>query len=169
MRLRRWCMLGALALTSCVPVLYDDRCGPETRTTVIRGDIRDTAGSRIGSAEVSLTEIRGDSQPRQLRAILMGPAYANPGPLSRHVVRVRLLGRAEVVLREFPFRHANEHEIIWVPGEFVRDAAEFEAFRRQFTAGEAALELETDLPGMARLRVPLPLQSAGRWSRAHCS
>jgi hypothetical protein len=168
-KVRYWCTVGALALTGCVPLLFDDRCGPETRATVVRGDIRDTAGARIGSAEVSLTEIRGDSQPRQLRAILMGPAYANPGPLSRRVVRVRLLGRADVVLREFPFRHANEHEIIWVPGEFVPDAAEFEALERRFTAGEAVLELETDLPGMARLRVPLPLRSAGGWSRAHCS
>ena len=169
MKFRLCCTAGTLALAGCVPLLCDDRCGPETRTTAARGDIRDTAGTRIGSAEVSLTEIRGDPEPRRLRAIFMGPAYANPGPLSRRVVRVRLLGRADAVLREFPFRHANEHEIIWVPGESVQDAAEFEALKRRLSDGEAAVEIETDLPGMARRRVPLRLQSAGGWSRAHCS
>ena len=169
MRLRCWCVFAALALTGCVPVLYDDSCGPEIRTTAARGDLRDGAGARIGHAEVSLVEIRGDSQPRRLRAVFMGPGYANPGPLSRHVVRARLLGPRDAVLRDFPFRHANEHEIIWVPDEAVQDAAEFEALKRQFVAGEALVELATDLPEMERIRAPLRPSSTGGWSRAHCS
>ena len=169
MRLQRWLVLSVLALSACVPFLYDDRCGPETRSTVIRGDIRDAGGTRIGMAEVRLSETKGGAEPRQLQAVLMGPAYANPGPLSTHVQRVRLIDRGGAVLRDFTFRHANEHEIIWVPVEVVRDPAAFEALKRQFIANEVLLELETDLPGYEQLRVPLPLQNASDWSRAHCS
>lgn len=161
--------LAVGAAAGCVPLLYDDRCGPESRTTAARGDILDPAGKRIGTTEVVLTEIRGGPRPRNLSAIFMGPAYGDPGPLSRHVEGVRLLARGDTLLREFVYRHANQHEIIWVETESVRDAAEFETLKRAVGSGGATVEIDSDLPGMARLRVPLRHPQRSDWSRAHCS
>ena len=164
-----WAFAAAVFVSGCVPVLFDDRCGPETRKTEVRGDFIDPAGVRIGYSVLTLLETRGGDVPRQLNAIFMGPSYGDPGPLRHHIVTVHLVGPADTVLRAFPVEYFNEHEIIKVPPETVHDAAEFDALRRWFRAGEATLLIDTDLPGMQRLRVPLPLQAATGWSRAHCS
>jgi hypothetical protein len=158
-------VLLALALSGCLPVLFDDSCGPEFRHTVVGGDIRDPAGARLGHTEVRLTEVR-DGSPT-LHTVLMGPAYANPGPLSRHIVRVRLLGADGAVLRDFAFRHGNEHEIIWITAEEL-GADAVRGLKSQLAAG-AQLEIETDLAGMERIRVPLRIIASTGWSRASCS
>ena len=158
-----------LLAASCKQPLIDGRCGPEFRSVIVRGDIRAAAGTRAGVAELRLTEFRRTVQPWQLNVILMGPAYADPGPLSAHVLAVRLVDPTGTVLRDFSFRLANQHEIVWVPAEYVADATAFAALERQFKAGELVLEIDTDLPDEGRVRVPLPLQSASGWLQADCS
>lgn len=169
MRLHRFLLLGLLLLSGCVPFLFDDSCGPTTRTRTVGAEVRDAAGAMVGYTQASLQEDRDDPGVRTLTVILMGPAYANPGPLSRHIQRVRLLAADGTPLRDFAFRHANEHEIIWIDQENVASAAEFDRLKRLFAAREAVLEIESDVPGLERLRVPLRLLEEGRWSRASCS
>lgn len=167
-RLRHACLCSVLLLTACVPLL-DDSCGPETRTTSIRADIPSTTGTRIGFVEVRLLEVRGDPEPRRLHAIFMGPSYGVRGPLSGHIQSARLLDRTGAVLRELPFRPGNEHEIIRAPGIIIADPAEFDDLRLRFLGGDVVIEIESDLTGLERLRIPLPVQHAGQWRRASCS
>jgi hypothetical protein len=159
---------GLLSLSGCAAFLYDDRCGPEFRQTLARGDIRDAAGVRIGHAELRLMETRGDSLTRELILILLGPADADPGPLSGKVARLRLLGAGGAVLREFTFDAGNAHEIIRVPPEAVAQA-QFDDLKQLAIGGHLQLELETTLEGQGRILVSLPPQYVGDWDRAHCS
>lgn len=157
----------ALSISGCVPFLYDDSCGPEFRRTVVRGDLRNAAGGRIGQASLTLSEVRGDSLTRSLELVVMGIAHAGPGPLSGRVTTVRLLAKTDV-LRELAFEAGNEHEIIRIPAEAMLQAP-FDALKQRAIAGELVLELETTLEGNTRLLTPLALQYAGDWDRAHCS
>lgn len=150
----------------CVPFLYDASCGPEFRVTSARADIRDSAGARIGSAELLLSERRADDEPRAVRMIVMGPAYANPGPLSKRVTGVRLLDGSTV--RELAFRPGNDHEIVSIE-PLAPDERELEALKAAVRAGKMVLELSTDLPRSPIIRVPLPLKHVGGWELANCS
>jgi hypothetical protein len=115
---------------------------------------------------VRLGEVRGDLEPQRLHAIFLGPSYGAPGPLSGHIQHARLLDRTGAVLRELPIGPGNEHEIIRAPSIEILSTSEFDELRRRFLASEVVLEIETDLAGMERLRVPLPLQHTGEWGRA---
>ena len=157
----------ALLASGCVPIFYDDSCGPEFRTTRAQGDLRNAAGGGLGQASLTLSEVRGDSLARTFHLVVMGPAYADPGPLSGKVTKVRLLAKGELV-REFAFEPGNEHEIVRVVSEAMLQAS-FDALKQRAIAGELVLELETTLEGDTRLLTPLELQYAGKWDRAHCS
>lgn len=168
-RVGRVILLAALALGGCAPLLHDDRCGPASRAASATAAIRDSAGTLLGRVTITLQEIEGGPEPRTLRLIAMGPAYADPGPLSGHVTRLRLLGRADSVLHEFAVRRGNAHEIVWSDARVIDDGRTFGALQAQLDAGATALEISTDLPGVRPLRVALPPARMSRWDRAHCS
>jgi hypothetical protein len=156
-----------ISSSACSNILFDDSCGPTFRTTSVQAELRTTGGDRIGQIILTLGENREDPPTRELSFAVMGPAYANPGPLSGKVTKVRLLGDG-LVLRELPFQPGNEHEIIRIQPESLPQA-QFDDLRRLAIAGKLALELETSLEGYERVLTPLPLQFAGDWDRAHCS
>lgn len=158
---------STLLLTGCLPFLYDDRCGPEFRETIVQGTLRSTDGAAMGRAELILAETRGDTLTRGLVLALMGTAYGEPGPLSGHVTHVRLLAD-DAVVHEFTFRPGNQHEIVMVDPSMLNEAP-FETLKAHALAGDLVLELESTLPGHARVLTPLVLQFAGKWDRAHCS
>lgn len=170
LRTSRLALLALLVQASCVPLL-DDSCGPVMRETGVRGEIRDAAGTRLATAQVSLMEVRGGDPPRRILAIVMGPGYGSAGaPLKGHVTRARLVsGSTGQLLHEMSVAPGLADEVLRTEAVPVPDAAVFESLRSRFLAGDVVLELETSLPGREKLRTPLQLQSAGKWSRAHCS
>lgn len=161
---------GLLLPAGCGALPFDDSCGPETRGTYIRGEIRDAGGTLVGVTNFSLTEVRGGAQPRTIVSVVVGPAYGSAGaPLKGHVTSARLVGPGDRTLYEIPTTPGLGDDVLRTVHEPVADEAAFSALRRSFRAGEVVLLLRTDLPGREQLRTPLPLQYAGDWGRAHCS
>ena len=160
---------GLVATSGCIAILfYDDSCGPEYRLTTVRGDIRDGAGTRIGMVSLELQEVRADTLERAMGVLMLGVAQSDPGPLSGKVSDVRLVTTDGTVLRDFAFGAGTPDEIVRIPGEALTQA-ELDELKQLAIAGRLQLELETTLAGNERIVVPLPLQHAGVWNRAHCS
>jgi hypothetical protein len=158
--------------TACTELLFDDRCGPESRETEIGAEIRDAMGMRVGTATIRLVEVRGEEPPRKLHPIIMGPAYGSLGaPLKGHVTRARLMDSAGELLFELSVVPGLRDEVLQTTPKPIADGAVFDKLKRRFIDGMVVLDLETDLVGteLERLRTALPLRRAGRWDRAHCS
>ena len=145
-----------LVLTACSGV-FDNACGPESRSTVVSNDVHDTAMAVIGKVSVALTEVRGSDFPMTMSASFSGPSYGVPGPLLGHVQHARLLAPAGDTLRDFVVEPGNTMAFILVQTEFFQDATAFQALRSQVLTGNLRMELTTDIPGMETLRVPLPV------------
>lgn len=153
-----------LLCAACTRGPLDEGCGPEFRETVIRGEIQNPAGASIGWAEIRLVETRGAEPPRIL-PIVRDLGNGSPGPLRGHVVRAQLVDPVGATLSDLPVAGGDVRtDPIAVP-----DAAILDALRRAFVGGGVVLGLETDLAGMERLQVRLPLLRAGTWGRARCS
>jgi hypothetical protein len=72
------CVLAAT--TACVPLFYDDRCGPEYRDQRTEAPLIDDTGSDLGKAVFTVVEYRGGSDPPRIISLtLLGP---RSGPLA---------------------------------------------------------------------------------------
>lgn len=163
-------LCGLLLSAGCGVLLPDDSCGPESRETSITGEVRDAAGTRLGTAAFRLVEVRGGTQPRSLHPVVMGPAYGSAGaPLKGHVTAARLVGPAGETLFELSVAPGLGDEVLRTTPEPIADEAAFAALKQKFRAGGVVLDLRTDLAGREQIRVPLPLGHAGDWTRGHCS
>ena len=158
----------SLALTACSG-LFDNECGPTSRSTVDSSEVRDTAMALIGRVSVALTDVRGSDFPMTMSASFSGSSYGAPGPLLGHVQHARLLTAAGDTLRDFVVEPGNTMAFILVQTEFFDDASEFQALRSQLLTGSLIMELATDIPGMETLRVPLAVEYATGWQRSPCT
>lgn len=166
MRLKASLPVALLLLFPSACMLFDQRCGPRFRDTILEGEIRDQAGTLLGSAQFTLVEVQGDPAPRRLRMIVMGPG----SPLKGHVLAARLVAAtSDTVLYELPVLPGEAQMVLSNPEATIPDPAAFDALRHRFLARAVLFVLETDLPGSEELRVPLPTLFAGTWDRAHCS
>jgi hypothetical protein len=156
MRLDRFLLLGVFLLSGCVPILFDDSCGPTTRETAVGGEIRD--GNR------------NEPDAGSFGAGIAGPASGNRSPLSGHVQRVRLVAADGAVLREISFRTpVYDNQVILAGEQSPVGREEADRMRRLFRASGVALQIESDVPGLERISVPLRLAQEHDWSRGHCS
>jgi hypothetical protein len=159
-------LAGLLLQGACTPFFLDDSCGPTTRMTSGRGEIRD-GGILQAVASASVSEERGAAS--SAGAHVMGMRDTFGAPLRDHVLRVRLVNAATgATLQEFPVVPAPRlgDEVIGVTSVSAPDP---EAVKRVLREGGGVLVLDTDLPGRATIAVPLTEVHAADWSRAHCS
>jgi hypothetical protein len=165
--IKRSALLAVLLLQSaCTPFFLDDSCGPTTRQTNARGELRD-GGVLQAIASASVSEERGG--PSSVDAHVMGMRDTFGAPLRGHVLSVRLVNSATgATLQAFPMVPAPPFgdEVIGVTSVAVSDP---EAAKRVLRDGNGVLVLDTDLPGRATITVPLTEVRAADWSRAHCS
>jgi hypothetical protein len=162
----RSAVLSVLLLcAACARGPLDEGCGPEFRETVIRGEIQDRAGASIGWAEIRLVEVRGGAEPPRILPIVRDLGNGAPGPLRGHVVRAQLLDPGGATLSDLPVAGGD----VRTDPIAVVDVATLDALRQAFVGGGVVLSLETDLAGMERVQVRLPLLRAGTWGRARCS
>lgn len=161
----------AIATTGCVPLLFDDSCGPESRFEITRSSLRDEAGTDLGEAVFSLNERRREEDPRSFSLVLMGPRCGpNGGPLRDHVMAVALFEAAGALRFDLPVVAPSLYgEEIISPNGGPLDAPTFSILRSAMLDGQLRLHIETS-PGAPTVGdVSFPAASPGDWDRAHCS
>jgi hypothetical protein len=164
-------LLVLVATAACVPLFYDDRCGPEFREERVDSPLRDAAGTDLGRALFTLIEFREGEHPRSIHLSLIGPGYgSHGGPLKGHVTAVLLADAAGAVQLDVPVvpPPLNGDEII-ATAVIPIDDITFSAARRAVLNGQLRLHLETSSAVPAVSDAWFPAASAGQWDRAHCS
>lgn len=144
---------------------------PDWRNLMFDGDIVSDSGAPLGSATVAFSETRGQPSSRQFHVQIHGPDWPLGGPLAGHVLRARLLGVADTVIRTYDastYGHYPDAIIVIVPERIESDEAMRE-LRRALKAGAVVIELTTDLPGMPVIRVPMTMVMDGSWQAGACT
>jgi hypothetical protein len=165
------CMLAATS--ACVPLFYDDRCGPEYRDQWTEAPLIDDSGADLGKAVFTVVERRGASDPpRMIGLTLLGPrSGALGGPLKGHVTAVLLSDAVGPLQLDLPVTPPplNGIEIIGTTTIAVDEIATFSGFRQTVIDGQLRLHIETDAADPAVNDVRFPAAPPGEWSRNHCS
>ena len=162
----------AIAVTGCVPLLFDDSCGPEHRVQTTSAPLLDQAGNILGEASFTLGESRRAENPRSFSLVFMGPRNElHGGPLKGQVSAVVLAEAAGTVRFDIPVLPPpiNGNEIIASAGTSLDDIATFSLLRKAVLEGQLRLHLETTAGATAVRDVSFPAASLGEWQRNHCS
>lgn len=144
---------------------------PDWRNLMFEGVIPADTGMPLGSASVTFSETRGEPSSRHFHMQLRGPVWPTGGPLAGHVLRARLLGVADTVIRTYGATDYGAYPdaiIVIVPERIESDAATRE-LRRALMAGPVVIELTTDLPGMPVIRIPMRMVMDGSWQADECT
>jgi hypothetical protein len=163
----------AIAATGCVPLLFDDSCGPESRVQTTSAPLRDQAGNILGSATFTLSESRGNENSRDFQLVFMGPRDgSHGGPLKGQVTAVVLTEAAGVMRFDIPVLPPSLYgdEITRPSGmPLDDDVTTFSLLRRAALEGRLRVHLEMT-PGTTAVEdVSFPAAAPGDWNRAHCS
>jgi hypothetical protein len=144
--------------------------GRAARTTSLRADIRDPAGTLEVQVYAELAEVEGDPWPRSLSVSFGDPTIGTPGPLAGHIQHIRLLDGALQVVQEIESEPGNSKNSILTKTVMFSSTenARYEAMRQLFISGKTTLDVETDLPGQERIRIALPLYRETGWVKASC-
>jgi len=170
-------VMCVLAATSgCVPLSYNDRCGPEFRDEWTEAPLHDDAGTDFGKAIFTVVERRGsDLGTDPLRAIgltLLGPRSGTLGGPLKGLVTAVVLGDAAGPLQwNFPVTPPPFYgiEIVGSTTIAVDDIGAFSAVRQTMIAGQLRIHIETS-PGAPTVSdVRFPASSPREWSRLLCT
>ncbi len=145
--------------------------GPDWRNLMFEGDIPSDSGVPLGSASVTFSETRGEPSSRSFHMQVRGPVWPEGGPLAGHVLRARLLGVADTVIRTYGATDYGSYPamiIVIVPERIASEEATRE-LRRALMAGPVVIELTTDLPGRPVIRIPMRMVMDGSWQADECS
>lgn len=142
-------------------------CGPEMRLTVIGSPITGATGSKYGTVEVSIEELRGQATGQKIYIVALAPTGSAGGPLRGHVTSVELVRPSGESLHQFATTPGPGDQIT-VTGEAPISSIEAVQFRTAFIQGDLKLIVKTDLPEEPTLQLPLALKGMGDWSRATC-
>jgi hypothetical protein len=156
-----------LSLAGCTGLLYDDRCGPESRDINIAERIRTAQGDSIGLAGLSLGESRDESTSQSVYWDIWGSF------LRGHLESARLVASENTgtTLLSLSGGPAEPPDIV-MEGRLVPYTGPVN-FNQLFTrarTGGLTIVLETDIAGRQVIAVPLQqIVQFNDWGRAHCS
>ena len=158
--------LGAALLlqSGCLSIL--DECGSESRTIEVRGALHEGTTVLV-DVRVELSESRAG--PGGLFARISGPPGTRGAPFRDNVLDVRLRDAVSgSVLHHFPIFSppATTDDII---GGTYSSPLDGQAVRLVLLEGNAALEMESYVPGRELVSVPLPTVHVSEWDRPSCS
>jgi hypothetical protein len=158
--------IGIFTLPACTSLLYDDRCGPESRDVTIAERIRTPQGDSIGLVLLSLSESRVDYFPRSVSWYISGTA------LRGHIESARLVATEDTgtLLLSLP-GGAGEPDIV-IEGESTpyTGPTDFNQLFDRANRGGLTVVLETDIPDRRVMALPLlEVAQFNDWGRAHCS
>ncbi len=119
------------------------------------------------SMKTPSAEKRGEEVGHRLYIVAIGSLGSGGGALKGRVTRADLVGRSEV-LHSFSTVPGPGDQIIRT-GDTILTEESATALRSTLLGGATRLLMGTDLPDVANLDLPLPLQVDGAWERANCS
>ncbi|MGH9884823.1 MAG: hypothetical protein ACREBE_04810, partial [bacterium] len=138
---------------------------------LLRADLRDANNAVATRLYVSLGETRGDPWPRSLNVDFEDPVFGTPSPLAGHILHARLLNATGQSVQEIETTPGNENTKSIISRTVFFNANEtdrYDAMRELFLSGRTVLEVETDLPGLERVRVALPVSESTGWVKNSC-
>jgi hypothetical protein len=152
-------------------------CNPSSpRGTPSRGIILDAVlqspgGTPFGHLYASLEETRGDPYPRTLSVSVSDPVFGVASPLAGHVQHIRLLDSTFTIVQEIKVSLGNQNTNSILTTTVFFGAAEtprYDAMRALFLSGKTMVEIDSDLPGLERMRVTMALYRSSDWVTASC-
>ena len=153
-------------LPACTSLLYDDRCGPETRDVTIAERIRTPQGDSIGLALLSLLESRVDYVPRSVSWSISGTA------LRGHIESARLVATEDTgtLLLSLPGGPGEPDVVIEGESTPYIGPTDFNQLFDRANRGGLTVVLETDIADRRVIALPLlEVVQFNDWGRAHCS
>ena len=164
--LRALSCIAILALPACSGLLYDDRCGPESRDVSTADLIRNTQGDSVGFAILWLGEGRADYTPQSVSWSISGNV------LRGHINSARLVATENTASSLLPLSGVPAEPDIVIEGNLTPYTGPV-AFNQLFdraTRGGLTLVIETDMPDLRVITLPLlQIIQFNDWGRAHCS
>ena len=165
--------LGLAVFLAACPCSSSSPGGRPSRVTRLDGSLRDSATATASPVLVNLSETQADPYPRSLDVDIEDPVFGTRSPFAGHILHLRLLDPQLQTIQEIvvdPPVPAAARSILTRTVIFQTDAehARYDAIRDLFLKGGIILELETDLPGRERTRVPLRLAEATGWVKSSC-
>jgi hypothetical protein len=162
--LRAVSWLAVLGLPACTSLLYDDRCGIESRNVGTGARIRTTQGDSMGLAIVSLGESRADGS----RSVSW---YISGNDLRGHLQSARLVASADTSSHLLPLTGGPGEPDIIITENLMPYAGPV-AFDRLFDlarTGGLTVVLETDISGRPIITLPMQVEVFNDWGKPHCS
>lgn len=166
---RAWLLVcAAVAVNAaCSQLLWDDRCGVESRTVVVSARFAEPGNLEAGYVQLDLLERDRDNPERTIWWILLSAS------LKGHILEARLLetpGTSQpTLLFEIPADTGIGDEALRGQPQPYQFPTPFEELFGLLLRNRVALELVTDLPERELLRETLYLGYHQDWSQAHCS
>ncbi len=154
-----------LAVTGCVPLLFND-CGErESRLETTIADLIDQSGTLVGSAHFTMSERRGGENERNVQLLLAGPPSAAPGGPLRGYITAVVLGEAADAFRfDIPILPPSPYGTeIFAPAGIHVGATEYALLRQAAIDGRLRLYVETSPEVPAVRDVSFPAARAGEW------
>jgi hypothetical protein len=158
--------IAILTLPACTSLLYDDRCGPESRDVTIAERIRAPQGDSIGLALLSLGESRADYIPRSVSWSISGAV------LRGHLESARVVATEDSGTPLLPLSGGFGEPDIVMEGQSTpyTGPTDFNQLFDRANRGGLTMVLETDIPDRRVIALPLlEVLQFNDWSRAHCS
>jgi len=171
---RVWChsrarlvvLAGLFVTSACSQLLWDDRCGMESRTVVVSARFPEPGDPEAGYVQLDLLERDRNNPERSIWWILLSAS------LKGHILDARLVethGAAPATLLfEIPAYTGVGDEALRGHPQPYQFPTPFEELFGLLLVNRVALELVTDLPGRQLLRETLYLSYHQDWSQAHC-
>lgn len=160
-------LAGVFVTSACSQLLWDDRCGVESRTVAVSARFAEPGDPEAGYVQLDLLERDRNNPERSIWWILLSAS------LKGHILETRLVeihGAAPATLLfEIPADAGVGDEALRGHPQPYQFPTPFDELFRLLLGGRVSLELVTDLPGRELLREILYPSYHQGWSQAHCS
>ncbi len=165
-RQRTRIVLVPIALSVCSGcLLFDDRCGDESRDINATARFVEPWDPEAGFAQVTLVQYRTREPLESMWWVVLSDS------LKGHLKEARLvdIDAEYATLLELPADSGISDEALWGEMQPYAGPTPFEELFQSVLDGRVALELVTDIPGRELLRQTLAPGDYDGWDRPHCS
>ena len=159
--------IAALSLSACnaAGLLYDDRCGAESRSVNIAERIRTVQGDSIGLVVLTMVDSKDETLGQSVYWDIWGSF------LEGHLESARLVASENTGTTLLSLSGGPAEQDIILEGRLVpyTGPVNFNQLFERAKHGAITLIVETDLSDRQVIALPLRQIEFDDWSRAHCS
>jgi hypothetical protein len=162
--MHRLIWIAILSLSGCLGLIYDDRCGEESRSVHTAARILTPQGDTLGYVTLHLSETHA-VESREVVWHVIGEG------LRGHIEAARVVASEDTSTVFFSLTGGTAEPDIIITGQLLPYTGPLD-FNRLFgraKTGGLTVVLETDFPGRRTIVLPLQLEQFLDWDRAHCS